>query len=129
MIKKELPSGATLEITLAPFSDANDLRRIVASELKNVKISSELELTEPNFIKELFCTGMASKEIEASIWNLLKRCTYNGLKIIEDTFEPIEARGDYLSICSHVAIENLRPFANGLLSQFKDIFKNLAQLR
>lgn len=127
-MKKELPSGAKLEITLAPFEDANNLRRAVASELKKVQVTSETELTEANFVKELLCTGLASREIEEAIWICLKRCLYNEQKITPDLFEPADKRGDYLPICIDVATENLAPFMKGLLSQLKTIFKGKALL-
>lgn len=113
-----MPSGAILEINLAPFADANALNKAVAKELLKIKIDKDLELEDPNFIKDLVCTAISSDEIMGALWSCFKRCTYNNLKINQDSFESEEARGDYFNVCKEVLIGNLAPFGKSLLSQF-----------
>jgi hypothetical protein len=117
--KITLPSGAILEINLAPFSDANALNKAVAKELLKLKLDKEMELSDPNFIKDLVCVAVSSEEIMTAVWVCFKRCTYNNLKISCDTFETLEGRGDYFSVCKEVLMENIGPFVKSLLSQFE----------
>ena len=121
MSKTKLPSGAELEIQLAPFSDASSLNKAVAKELKALKIDATLELNDPNFIKDLVCSAIASDEIMACVWQCFKRCTYNGIKIDANTFEPSEARGDFYVVCKEVLTANIGPFFQSLLSQFEGL--------
>ena len=118
MKKITLPSGKTLEISLASFSEANALNKAVASELKGLKIDKDLDLEDPNFIKDAVCTAIASDRIMECLDACIKRCTYDGLKINKDTFEPEENRQDYFVVYKEVLIETIRPFLKSLLSQF-----------
>jgi len=118
MSKHTLPSGAILEINIAPFADANALNKAVAKELLKIKIDKELELEDPNFIKDIVCTAISSDEIMGALWLCFKRCTYNNLKLTEDIFEKAEAREDFFSVCQIVLKENIGPFVKSLLSQF-----------
>jgi hypothetical protein len=118
MSKVKLPSGAELEINLAPFSDANALNKAVARELAKLKLDKEIELNDPSFLKDLVCAAIASEDIMAALWVCFKRCTYSGLRITSETFEPEEARGDYFIICKEVLQANCLPFIKSLLSQF-----------
>ena len=74
-----------------------------------------------NLRKDLFCTFLASKKIEAALAECMKRVTYNGLKITEDTFEPVEARDDYLTVCVEVTRENVVPFMKSLFAYGPDL--------
>ena len=118
MKKVTLPSGKVLEISLASFSEANALNKAVASELKGLKIDRDLDLEDPNFIKDAVCTAIASDKIMGCLDACIKRCTYDGIKIDKDTFEPEENRQDYFIVYKEVLIETIRPFLKSLLSQF-----------
>ena len=124
--KVVLPSGAILEITAAPFDDAKALYMAVADEARGLKLDSKAEI-DANFWKDIFCTGLASKKIEAALAVCFKRVTYSGLKIDKDTFEPIEAREDYLTVCFEVAKENVSPFLKSLYARFSPILEKLAK--
>jgi hypothetical protein len=117
-----LPSGATLKITPSPFAVARDLFQAVTDELKAVHISASTEI-DVNLFKDMFCAGLSSKRIEKCLMECLKKATYNGLKITEDTFEPVEAREDYVHVMLEVAKENLAPFMKSLFASFGDILK------
>lgn len=119
MKEVDLPSGAKLKISLAPFADAKALYQAILEEVKDVQVN--LESDAANLIKDLFCISFSSKKIEASLESCLKRATYNGVKIDLKTFEPAEARQDYMQVCLEVAKENILPFTKSLSAQFTQI--------
>jgi hypothetical protein len=124
MIEKKLPSGAVLKITIAPFHDAKALYQACLEELKTLKIDPNDEI-DVNLFKDLFCSALSSKKIEVALKDCLKRVTYNDLKIDDQTFEPIEARQDYILVCFEVAKENIAPFAKSLYAEFAPLLAKL----
>lgn len=124
MIEKKLPSGATLKITVAPFHDAKALYQACLEELKFLKVDPNDEI-DVNLFKDLFCAALSSKKIEVALKECLKRVTYNDLKIDEQTFEPVEARQDYILVCFEVAKENIAPFAKSLYAEFAPILERI----
>lgn len=119
-----LPTGAQLEITVSPFAPAKALYQAVLEELKGLNLDPTKEI-DVNLFKDFFCTGFASKKIEACLWECMKRATYNGLKVSDDTFEPVEAREDYIQVCFEVAKANIAPFLKSLYAQFGPILAKL----
>lgn len=121
----KLPSGAVLKITPARFEESRALYQAILKEAKGVIIGSKTEMA--SVYKDLFCIGFASKEIEACLWECFKRCTYgkgtSDLKIDNDTFEPTEARDDYLTVCMEVAKENIHPFVKSLYAEYGHVLK------
>jgi hypothetical protein len=107
-----LASGAKLRIQIAPFAVAKALYQAVLREVPRLEIASigDVEV----LLLKAFALGFSSQHIENALWECFKRCTYNDAKIDKDTFEPIEARGDYMSVCMEVAKSNIFPFMNGL---------------
>jgi hypothetical protein len=116
----QMPSGAELKITVAPFTEAKALYQAVAEEAKALKLDPKQEI-DVNFFKDIFCVGLASAKIEKALEPCLKRVTYNGLKINADTFEDVEARQDYFLVCYEVAMENLLPFMKSLTQKLSHI--------
>lgn len=112
-----LPSGAELTITLAPFADSKALYQSILEELKSVSIKGEDEIGI-GLLKDLFCAGFSSKKIEAAMSKCLSRCLYNGIKIDDSTWEPAEAREDYMKTLVEVAKENIAPFVKSLSLEF-----------
>ena len=116
----KLPSGAILKIQAAPFAEAKALHQAILEEAKGVHVGTTAELG--NIFKDLFCIGFASKKIEACLWACFPKCIYSSekgdLKIDKDTFEPIEAREDYLTVCMEVAQENVAPFMKSLYAEY-----------
>ena len=119
-----LPSGAKLDITEAPFSVAKELYRAVLAELKTLKIEGKTEV-DYNLLKDLFCTAFSSKAIDESLQACFKSVAYNSLRIDEKTWEPTEARGDYMDACLEVAQVNLAPFMKSLFAESNRILANL----
>lgn len=123
-----MPSGAILHITASPFKDAKALYQALLEEAKTLKLDPERE-ADFNFFKDLFCTGFSSKKIEACLEKCFDRCTYDGKRITGDTFEPITAREDYMSVCFAVAEVNVSPFAKHLSSEYSRMLASLAPSR
>ncbi len=125
MTEVKLPSGAILKITPAPFADARALYQAVLEELKQVPFNSKREISE--VIKDITCLAFSSKGIEAALMKCFERCTYNSgkgdFRINADTFEPMEAREDYMAVCVAVAKENILPFVKSLYAEYEHILQ------
>lgn len=119
-----LPSGAKLDINVSPFPISRALYQAILDEAKALKLDAKTEM-DVNFFKDLFCIGLSSKKIEACIEECFKRVTYNGRRIDSETFEPVEAREDYMTVCFEVAQENILPFTKTLMRQYSHILEKL----
>lgn len=123
----KLPSGAVLRIHPAKFDESKELYQSVLEEAKGLVISSKTEMA--GVYKDLFCIGFSSKKIESALWKCFPYCTYESgkgaLKIDSDTFEPIEARNDYLTVCMEVAKENILPFAKSLYAEYAGVIQTI----
>jgi hypothetical protein len=119
-----MPSGAELKITVAPFAESKALYQAVAEEGKGLKLDPKQEV-DVNFFKDLFCIGLASERIEKALQPCLRRVTYKGLKIDENTFEDVDARQDYFQVCIEVAKENLLPFTKSLYAKFSPLLEKV----
>lgn len=119
----KLPSGAELRITPAPFKDARALVKAISDEGLMIKLKSKDEVE--NAIKDAFCVAVSSDKIQAALEKCLERCLYNGKKITEDLFEPVEARADYYRVCFEVAKENVLPFARDLYAAFSPLLESV----
>lgn len=124
MREVNLPSGAKLVIQLAPFAASKALYQAVLEEGARIKIDSG-DLTDANMFKDVFCTALSSKKIESALWECMKRCTYNGLKIDAETFEKEDARQDYVDTCLEVAKDNIHPFVKHLYARYSTIFQEM----
>ncbi len=119
-----LPSGAILRIQLAPFGDANALRKALLKELHDVEIRTSGEVVD--MIKNALCIGFSSDQVEHFAWLCARRCTIEQpgkgqLKIDKDTtFEPAEARQDYITVMVEVVKANVLPFGKSLFSAFRE---------
>jgi hypothetical protein len=125
MKEVKLPSGAVLKINVPAFEVSKALYQTVFEEAKSVIVSGKTEMA--SVYKDLFCIGVSSKKIEACLWECFKVCTYNGtgadLKIDKDTFEPVTARQDYMTVCIAVAKENIDPFVKSLYAEYGQFFQ------
>jgi len=120
-----LKSGAVLVVNMAPFSSSNKLLKVIMRELKTVDLELEnLDLAkiasqDINTLKNAVCQLLSSDALEQAVFECMGKCTYNGSRIVKDTFEPDDARQDYLPCAWEVIKANLRPFFSGLdLSSF-----------
>lgn len=120
----ELPSGAKLKIGLAPFAASKELYQVILDEAKSLKIEASTEI-DVSLFKDAFCAALSSKRIENAVLECAKKCVYNDLKIDGNTFEPVEARQDYIPMLIEVAKENLLPFTKSLSAKYGDILKKI----
>ena len=128
--KVSLPSGAELEMTLAPFMEGERLFSATAECLKGVKVDGNTDVSDLtsnlNSLKDMFLSCLTSQAMKEAILACLKRCTYNKQRITSwDIFDDINAREDYLAVCWEVVKFNLTPFTKSLISKFNEVTKNI----
>ena len=122
-----LKNGHVLGLTIADFGPANRLRKEIVRELRNVKIDTELDLTNPkkllelemdaktlNTVKDLICQLLGSDAVEAAVMECAKKCTLQGEKITPASFVKEDAREDFLVVAWEVIKTNVGPFFAGL---------------
>lgn len=124
----KLQSGQEIDITEADFEVAKSLYQAIWEEARSVVIHTTTEI-DTNFIKDMFCTGISSKKVEALLWLCFPKVLYRGRKIDKDSFIPVENREDYFPICFEVARENIAPFSKTLMQQFSLIRAGLEKLQ
>lgn len=113
----ELPSGAVLKIQVGSFAESKALYQAFLEEVRGIQLMASAEIM--NVFKDLACAAFSSKKIEAAMEPCLKRCLYNDGKIDKNTFEPTEAREDYMAVCVEVARENITPFLKSLSVEYQ----------
>lgn len=122
-----LESGAKLDLGMAPFATGMKLFKTVANELKLVNFELGLEdmnlrrLADKdiNTFKNAILQLAGSDALEAALFACMERCLYNGVKIDRKTFEPEDARADYLPVAWEVMKYNLAPFFKNLSLSFR----------
>lgn len=132
---KTLPSGAILEMTMAPFEDGHRLLKAVSKEIENTKISSSMQ--DFDAIKSLMMRAIYSDEIARALTPCMERCKYNKKPVNKELFsdetisddEKVLRRGDYLPVIKEVMLYNLAPFFNSLGSLFKDIMNKVPSVQ
>ena len=122
-----MPSGALLKIGDVPFTEAHDLQKAMAYELRQIEMTTTMDISA--VIKDAVCTAIYSDKFNAALKTCFKRCLYNDSQISDDTFEPIEARGDYYNVCFEVTQEVTAPFVSGLLLKYEAISQKIAALK
>ena len=115
-----LSSGATVVITAAPFADSKELFQAVLRELQISTDGTDSKSEVSVMLTRFLAAGFSSKEVEKCLWKCALRCTHNGVKIVPETFEPVERRPDYMECMLAVAKENLNPFLKSLFAEFKN---------
>lgn len=127
----KLPSGAVLKVVPADFEVSRNLYQAVLEEVRPLHVTATTDVA--SLYKDLFCLGFSSKKIESCLWDCFKKCQYcdkrGDLKIDKDTFEPIEARDDYMTVCMEVAKENIGPFVKSLYAQYGQFFQTILSVQ
>lgn len=111
-----MPTGAKLKVAPAPFADAKALKSAILAELGAIAFTGK---DVADVLKNAFCTGFSSPLVDRAMWKCFERCTYDGHKITMDTFEPVQARDDYILCCMRMVEANIRPFLKSLYAEFK----------
>lgn len=115
-----LKSGRELVLTIADFKAGNKLRKVIATELRGVdlkidKLDPNMDISKLgrdglNTMKDIICQLLASDAVENCFFECAARCTIAGVAIRRDSFEPEDARPDFLPAAQEVIIFNLKPF-------------------
>ena len=140
----EMPSGATLAVTVAPFADAWSLMKASLRTLKGMDLKAEdLQREMGDLLRTPSALGLildrvvefaTSAEVEAAVWRCAQRALYipagsdpafPGAKVnpalFDDPSHGSGAREDYAKIVSSIVEVNCKPFLakalSGLLSQ------------
>lgn len=124
-MKKTLPSGAELDMTLAPFAVGHRLFKSVAVEIESVKSSADIFDVMKCAIARMFF----SPAIESAMWACAERATYNNVKISTETFEDERAREDFIIVAKEVIWFNLLPFSKNLALLFTDIMQRVSTIQ
>ena len=97
------PSGAKVTIGAASWGDVTTLRRAMTQHLSE-------GLTKDTNVMQLALKVESSEDVYNAVFACLSRCTYNDQKITPATFEPENAREDYMDIVCACIDKNLEPF-------------------
>lgn len=146
----ELPSGATLSVTVAPFADAWALMKASLKTLKGMDLTAEdlkrdmaTLLSTPSalaLILDRIVDFATSSEVESAMWRCAQRSLYipagsdpafPGTKVNQNLFDdPVHgnsAREDYTRILMAILEVNCKPFLakalSGLLTPKATSFK------
>lgn len=126
MIRHELPSGAELEITPLDFGEAFAVFQQVAKiigllevDLSGIDIGKDFLAQDIVKFKRPLAQVLSNAELEKAGKQCLKKCTYNGLKVTDATWNDLEARKDYLFALFFALKENCGPFLEGAFSGSK----------
>jgi hypothetical protein len=121
MMEYTSSNGANITINASSFGDALLLKKEAVKIIKksNIDIASiDLDFKNLKIIINILLEADSNDDFEKAVFNCLKRCKYNDLKITRDTFEEIEARENYYEIVTKCIIENLGPFIKPLVSLY-----------
>lgn len=115
-----LKSGRKLQLQIATFTVSMRLFKTIANELKVVDIKidglsmEKIKTTDVMVLKNAVLQLLGSDTLETAIRECMKCCLYDNQKIGPATFEPQDARRDYLECAWEVIKFNLSPFFGSL---------------
>lgn len=121
------PSGAKVVINPADFRDAMSLKSAIAKEISiadfNIDLNALSNEADVSELIKLFLSLDASENVYDKVFACLARCTRNGERITESTFDDVDAREDYYEIAFNCIKENLNPFLKGLRSRLSQLMQ------
>ena len=132
------PSGAKVEVTISDYSTCFDLMKAVLKAVRsggvaskipeNLQLSdlgkfSEMDIKDLGGFADAVIDIITSKEVEELAFKCMERAIYNDQRITRATFEPEEARGDFIFVAFQVIKINLNPFGSRLSSGLRDMFQ------
>ena len=122
----ELPSGSKLDVTPLDFGEAFAVFQQVAKiigllelDLAAIGIGKDFLAQDLVKFKRPLAQVLSNHELEKAGKQCLKKCTYNGLKVTDSTWNDIEARKDYLFAMFFALKDNCGPFLEGAFSGSK----------
>lgn len=126
MTELKTQGGAAVVITAAPFRDAMALKNAIAKELAASGVAFDLKAPLSSLSSVVLAVD-SSDAVYKALLPCLIRCTYNGQKIVEATFEAEAAREDYYEVVIECLKANLSPFFKGLASKLNALESILPQ--
>jgi len=90
-----------------------DLKGLDVDKWKSI---SDIDISA---IKRPLSQVLSNAEIRKAGDKCLVKCIYNGQRVTAKTWEPIEARKDYLYAMFHALKDNVAPFFEGAFSSLK----------
>lgn len=132
----DLPSGAKLVVTIAPFVDSNALMKSVLRSIRGVPLKetfgAELDMKNPAFIAlmaERILSVAVSDEVETALFQCALRASYKDVKVTKQLFDDPElgesAREDYFKIARTIIEVNCGPFFRQTFSELKALLEKL----
>lgn len=109
-------TGAKIVVNPCSFQAAFKLKNAIQKALLKNKVSLEAALDQD--ITSLILSIDSDEDIMECMFECLKKSTYDGVKITQDTFEAESARGDLYDIFFQCLKVNIYPFFKPLLSRF-----------
>lgn len=132
----KLESGATLEVTMGSFQEANALKNALLTAVKGTKglddavvqaASGGIQNADVGPILDAILGTATSETVERCLFKCFERCLYDKVKITPDLFDDpkmgLSLRQDYYSIAIKVIQVNCSPFLQGALSLYKGLQK------
>jgi len=116
-------NGVNVKINPCEFKDAGKLKNIVIKELKSSGanfgelMSQNMEqMSNGQFdsIAQIILSVASSPELEQFLFPCLLRSTYDDTKITPETFNDLDARGEYFKIVALCLKLNVFPFFKNL---------------
>lgn len=117
MSELTVPSGAKIVINIAPWADAKALKKAIEREAAASGVAINLNADISTLVRAFLAVD-GSDAVDTALWPCLGRCTRNGDKITEKTFDDPDARKDYYEIVFACVEANLGPLAESLRSRF-----------
>ena len=122
----QLPSGAMLEVTpldcgdsYAIFQQVMKVIGLLDIDLSKLDMTKDFRAQDVLEFKRPLAQLLSNAELEKAAKKCLTRCTYEGLKVTEATWNPLVARQDFLFAMFYDLKENCSPFLDGVFSDLK----------
>lgn len=121
----DLPSGAKLKITVAPFPKALALNKALIRCAKGLPMQADFLQMDMGVLKDALVEAATSNEVEDILFQCLERTTYNGVRVTRDLFDDLKIgeaiRKDYYPMAWEVIRANCGPFFEQTSSWLKGL--------
>lgn len=128
MKKFTASSGASVQVGVAGFRDAIQLKNAMMREIANAGIElKDISITKMDIgqVINAFLLVESSPSVYEALWPCLGRSLYNGQKITEATFEDEKSRQDYYEILKEFLMTNATLFLPKAALQYWECAKTM----
>lgn len=116
--------GKTLEITMASFDEASELKNAIGDAVRESKLDISPEMLEgdvdgvslASILNAIISVGI-SKRTQEAFFICAKRAQFEGKRVNKDLFEDAEMREYFYPIFFEIAKFNLTPFFKKIVSR------------